>query len=140
MILKQFLDDTSPPNLILMEPDAVHKLPDTRGEIHTEERKSRYLQAIGKPMHSCHTRSDIVFSVHKLAQFSSRPYLVHKSALQRIFGYIKYTISFGIQYGGEQIYSELDYFTVDHNIIGYAGTSEKEICKPLQMRTMPQIQ
>ena len=76
-------------------------------------------------MHLCHTRPNIVFSVHKLAQFSSRPYLVHESALQRIFGYIKYTISFGIQYGREQIYSDLDYFTVDHNIIGYAGTSKK---------------
>ena len=126
VILKQFLDDTSPTYLIPMEPDAVHKLADTGGEILTEERKSWYLQAIGKLMHLCHTRPDIVFSVHKLAQFSSQPYLIHESALKRIFGYIKYTISFGIQYGGEQIYSDLDYFTVDHNIIGYAGTSKKE--------------
>ena len=125
VILKQFLDDTSPPYLIPMEPDAVHKLADIGGEILTEERKSRYLQAIGKLMHLCHTRPDIVFSVHKLAQFSSRSYLVHKSALQRIFGYIKYTISFSIQYGGEQIYSDLDYFTVDYNIIDYAETSKK---------------
>ena len=77
-------------------------------------------------MHRCHIRPDIVFSVHKLAQFLSQPYLIHKSALKRIFGYIKYTISFGIQYGGEQIYSDLDYFTIDHNIIGYAETSKKE--------------
>ena len=76
-------------------------------------------------MHLCHTRPDIVFLVHKLAQFLACPYLIHESALQRIFGYIKYTISFGIQYGGEQIYSDLDYFTVDHNIIGYAGTSKR---------------
>ncbi len=40
--------------------------------------------------------------------------------------YVKYTISFGIQYGGEQIHADLDYFTVDHNIIGYAGTSKNE--------------
>ncbi len=58
-------------------------------------------------MHLCHTRPNIVFSVHKLAQFSSRPYLVHESALQKIFGYIKYTISFGVQYGGEQINLDL---------------------------------
>ncbi len=43
-----------------------------------------------------------------------------------MFGYVKYTISFGIQYGGKQIFADLDYFTVDHNIIGYAGTSKKE--------------
>lgn len=77
-------------------------------------------------MHLCHTRPDIVFSVHKLAQFSSKPYLIHEIALERLFGYIKYTVSFGIQYGGDKIYGDLDYFTVDHNVIGYAGTSKKE--------------
>ena len=126
VILKKFLDDTSPPYLIPMEHDAVHRLADTWGELLNEERKSRYLQAIGKLMHLCHTRPDIIFSVHKLAQFSSKPYVIHESALHRVFGYVKYTISFGIQYGGEQIYADLDYFTVDHNIIGYAGTSKKE--------------
>ena len=53
--LKQFLDDTSPTYFIPMEPDAVHKLADTKGEILTEERKSWHLQAIGKLMHLCHT-------------------------------------------------------------------------------------
>ncbi len=77
-------------------------------------------------MHLCHTRPDIIFSVHTLAYFSSKPYAIHESALYRVFGYVKYTISFGIQYGGEQIFAELDYFTLDHNIIGYAVTSKKE--------------
>ncbi len=67
VILKQFLDDTSPPYLIPMEPDAVHRLADTRGELLNEEIKSWYLQAIGKRMHLCHTRPDIIFSVYKLA-------------------------------------------------------------------------
>ena len=77
-------------------------------------------------MHLCHTQPDIIFLVHKLAQFLSKPYAIHKLALYRVFGYVKYTISFVIQYGGEQIFTDLDYFTVDHNIIGYAGTSKKE--------------
>ena len=72
-----------------MGPDAVYKLAGTREEILNKERKSWYLQAIGKLMHLFHIWSDIVFSVHKLAQFSSRHYLIHESALQRIFGYIK---------------------------------------------------
>ena len=76
-------------------------------------------------MHLCNTRPDIIFSVHKLAQFLSKPYVIHESALYRVFGYVKYTISFGIKYGGEQIYADLDYFTLDHNIIGYADTSKK---------------
>ena len=87
VIRKQFLDGTSPTYLISMEPDAVHKLADTGGEILTGERKSWYLQAIGKPMHLCHTRPDIVFSVHKLAQFHPATILIHESALQRILGY-----------------------------------------------------
>lgn len=77
-------------------------------------------------MYLCNTQPDIVFSVHKLAQFLSPPYLIHKSAFKRIFEYIKYIISFGIQYGREQIYSDLNYFTVDHNIIGYVGISKTE--------------
>ncbi len=77
-------------------------------------------------MHLCHTRPNIIFSVPKLVQFSSKPHVIHKFALNRVFGYVKYTISFGIHYGGEQIYSDLDYLTVDPNIIGYAGTSKKE--------------
>ena len=79
-----------------MEPDAVYKLANIGDEILTEEKKSWYLQAIGKLMHLCHTQPDIVFLVHKLAQFSFQPYLIHKFALKRIFRYIKYTISFGI--------------------------------------------
>lgn len=48
-----------------------------------------------------------------------------ESTLWRIFGYIKYIISFENQYGGKQIYSNLDYLTVDHNIIGYIKMSIK---------------
>lgn len=35
-------------------------------------------------------------------------------------------MSFSIQYGGEQIFADLDYFTVDHNIIVHADKSKKE--------------
>ncbi len=126
VILKQFLDDNSPPYLISMESDEVHRLADTGGELLNEEKKSRYLQAIEKLMHLCHTRTDIIFLEHRLARFSAKPYVIHESALHRVFEYDQYTISFGIQYGGEQIYTDLDYFTVDHNIIGYAATSKKE--------------
>ena len=97
VILKQFLDNASPPYLIPMESDAVHQLGDTGEEVLNEERRSRYLQAIEKLMHLCHTRPDIIFLVHKLAQFSSKLYAIHESALNIVFGYVKYTISFDIQ-------------------------------------------
>ncbi len=125
-ILKQFLDDTFPPYLIPTEPDVVYRLANAGRELVNEEKKSQYLQAIEKLMHLCYTKPDIIFPVHKLAQFSSKLYVIHKSTLHRVFGYVKSTISFGIKYGGEQIYLYLDYFTVDHNIISDAGTSKKE--------------
>ena len=126
VILKQFLDDTSPPYLIPTEPDVVYRLANAEGELVNEKRKSQYLQAIGKLMHLCYTKPDIIFSVNKLAQFSSKLYVIHESTLHRVFGYVKSTMSFGIKYRREQIYLYLDYFTVGHNIIGYAGTSKKE--------------
>lgn len=77
-------------------------------------------------MYLCHTQPDIIFSVYKLVQFLVCPDPIHKSALQRIFKYIKYIISFGIQYREKQIYLDLDYFTVDHNIIGNARIFTKK--------------
>lgn len=68
---------------------------------------------------------NILFLLHKLAQFLFYSYLVHKSALQKVFGYIKYMISFGIRYAGEQIYSNLGYFIINYNIIGYVGIFKK---------------
>ena len=67
VILNQFLDDASPTYLVFMEPDAICKLTNIRKEKLVEEKKSRYLQTIGKLMHLCHTRADIVFQVDKLA-------------------------------------------------------------------------
>lgn len=46
--------------------------------------------------------------------------------MQRVFGYVKYIIGFGIQYEGEQIYLDLNYFIIDYNIIGYADIFKKE--------------
>lgn len=94
IILKQFFDDMSMPYLILMEPDAVYSLANTREEILSEEKMSWYLQTIWKRMHLCHTSPDLIFLVNKLAYFLSKSYVIHESTLHRMFGYIKYTISF----------------------------------------------
>ena len=68
----------------------------------------------------------MIFSMHKLAQFLSKLYIICESILYRMFGYVKYTIGFDIQYWKEQIYADLEYFTIDHNIIDYASISNKE--------------
>ena len=85
VILRQFLNNASPPYLIPMEPNIVYRLADTRGEVLNEEKRSRYLQVIRKLMYLCYTRPDVIFSVHKLAQFSLKPYAIHESALHRVF-------------------------------------------------------
>lgn len=125
VILKQFLDDVFPSYLIPMESDAVHRLANKEGEVLNEEKRFQYLQAIEKLMYLCHIEPDIIFSMHKLAQFSFKSYTIHKFALYRVFGYVKYIIIFGIQDGGEQIFANIEHFIVDHNIIGYADISKK---------------
>lgn len=84
------------PYLIPIESDAIHKLVNIGGEILTKEKKSWYLQVIGKLIHLCYMQLNIVFLVHKLVQYSFHPYLVQKSVFQKIFRYIKYTIIFNI--------------------------------------------
>ena len=68
VIPKQILEEASLLYIIPMRPDAVVRLADTGGEVLNEERRSWYLQAIGKLMHLCYTRPDIIFTLHKLAQ------------------------------------------------------------------------
>ncbi len=97
VILRQFLNETSSLYLVFMVPGAVYKPAATRGEIISENQKSRYLQATGKLMHLCYTRPDIAFLFHKLAQFSSKACLIHTSTLHGVFGYVQYTIGFNIR-------------------------------------------
>ncbi len=43
-----------------------------------------------------------------------------------MFENVKYIIGFGIQYKGERINLDLDYFKVDHNIIGTTNSSKRK--------------
>lgn len=126
VIPNQFLDNLFQTYFIPIKLDAIYKLADTKKEKLVEEKKFCHLQVIKKLMHLYYVQPEIVFLVYKLTQFLVCPYLIAESALQKIFAYIKYIMSFGIRYGGKQIYSDLNYFIVDHNIVKYAGTSKKE--------------
>lgn len=125
VILNQILNNRFLIYLISIKPDVIYKLINTGWKKLMEEKKSQYFQAIKKLIYLCYTLPNIIFLIHKLAQFSTCSYLIYESALQRIFRYIKYTIGFKIQFGKEQSYLDFNYFTIDYNIIGYAKMSKK---------------
>lgn len=50
----------------------------------------------GDHLPDAHTRTDIAYVVHCVAQFMSQPWLPHPLAAKRILCYVKDTINFGI--------------------------------------------
>ena len=65
----------------------------------------RYSQIIGSLMYLASAmRPDISFAMSKLSQFVSNPGDNHWRALERVLCYLKGTMSYGIQYIGDQGY------------------------------------
>lgn len=58
------------------------------------------------------TRPDIIFAVHRLAQFSSNPDSTHFNALKRILQYLKGTLKYCLVFDGAQ--------TADFQLVGYS--------------------
>ncbi|XP_039065823.1 secreted RxLR effector protein 161-like [Hibiscus syriacus] len=56
----------------------------------------RHRSAVGALLYVCHTRPDIAFAVHKVAQFMLQPCEAHWTAVKRIFRYLKGTLDFGL--------------------------------------------
>lgn len=48
-----------------------------------------YMRLIGRLLYLCITRSDLVYAVHNLSQFVSKPHSQHTKAVQRVLRYIK---------------------------------------------------
>jgi hypothetical protein len=69
--------------------------PDENGEA-IDERE--YRSMIGSLLYLTVTRSDIQFSVCLCARFQASPCSSHRTVVQRIFKYLKYTLEFGIWY------------------------------------------
>ena len=121
-IVQTYLEEDDPPTLIPMEPSAVTHLAETGGALFHDP--VIYTQAIGKLLHLCHSRPDIVFAVHKLCQFARCPYQIHWAALRRILQYIKGTVTFGIRWSGPNLVPDEDNYK--HGIEGHAGSSKKD--------------
>ena len=119
-IVQMYLKEEDPPTLIPMEPSAVTHLAEIGGALFHDP--VIYTQAIGKLLHLCHSRPNILFAVHKLCQFARCPYQIHWVALRRILQYVKGTITFGICWSGPKSYNADSY---KHGIEGYAGSSKR---------------
>lgn len=84
-----------------MATEAISELECTPRRVCTDEELGSYWKLLGKQMYLCNTRLDIIFSTHKMAQFSHRACRNHWLALLRILSYIEGNINFLIGYGGE---------------------------------------
>jgi hypothetical protein len=77
----------------------------------------------------CNTRFDIIFAVNLTASFTVASCWNHWKAFVRILGYVSRTINHGITYSGTNKHvegvegSNIDYYSVDHNIEGHVGAA-----------------
>ena len=106
-VLKRFKVDKMSSSPLPMESGAQYNLAQEGEDADTE----LYQQAVGSLMHLTHTRPDITFAVHKVAQFSHQPKKHHWTAVLRILRYVKGTVDFGIKYSGTkvEVYSDTDF-------------------------------
>lgn len=113
-----------------MDTNAVTLLHEIPGEDLTPSEIEPYLKLLGKLMFLCNTRMDITFAVHKCAQYSAKPGKNHWKALLRVLGYVKGTLYYGLVYGSkvEKLagVQDVDYYSVDHNIEVFVGTSKAQ--------------
>jgi hypothetical protein len=69
--------------------------PDENGEV-VDQRE--YRSMIGSLLYLMMTRLNIQFTMCLCAQFQASPCSSHRTPVQRIFKYLKYTLKFGIWY------------------------------------------
>ena len=125
----QFLYDDSMKHATPMEPEAIRKLAEDPGRPLSQEEWFKYVELLGKLIWLCNTRFDIIFAVNRMASFSVEACRNHWKALLRILGYVSRTINYGITYGGTNKHAEgvegsnIDYYSVDHNIEGHVGAA-----------------
>jgi hypothetical protein len=112
-----------------MEPEAIRKLAEDPGRPLSQDEWFKYVELLGKLIWLCNTRFDIIFAVNRMASFSVEACQNHWKALLRILGYVSRTINYGITYGGTNKHAEgvegsnIDYYSVDHNIEGHVGAA-----------------
>lgn len=63
--------------------------------------QKKYRRLIGRLLYLCITRPDLVYAVHTLSQFVSKPSSQHMTAAYRILKYIKGTVGNGILFSSD---------------------------------------
>jgi hypothetical protein len=75
-----------------------------------------YKSMIGSLLYLTTTRSDIQFVVFLCARFQAFPRSSHRTAVQRIFSYLKHTLKFGIWYSASSSLDLVGFF--DAHFVG----------------------
>ncbi|KAE8735021.1 hypothetical protein F3Y22_tig00000483pilonHSYRG00001 [Hibiscus syriacus] len=71
----------------------------------------QYRSVVGALLYVCHTRPDIDFAVHKIAQFMQSPCEAHWTEVKRILRYLKGTMDYGLWLNKGQGQLQLKAFT-----------------------------
>jgi hypothetical protein len=89
--------------------------PDEDGDV-VDQRE--YKSMIGSLLYLTATRPDIQFAVGLCARFQSNPRSSHRTAVQRIFRYLKHTPEFGIWYSASSSLDLVGFFILILWVVG----------------------
>jgi hypothetical protein len=97
--------------------------PDEDGDV-VDQRE--YRSMIGSLMYLTATRPNIQFAVGLCARFQSSPRSSHRTAVQRVFSYLKHTSEFGIWYSASSSLDLVDFFML---ILWGVGLTERALLR-----------
>jgi hypothetical protein len=104
--------------------------PDENSEA-VEQRE--YMSMIGFLLYLITTRPDIQFIVCMCARFQASPHSSHRTSIQQIFRYLKYTLEFGIWYSISSLLDLVGFFDADFVGCGIDRKSTSGICHFLDL-------
>jgi hypothetical protein len=87
-----------------------------------------YMSMIGSLLYLTVTRPGIQFAVGLCARFQSSPRSSHRTAVQRVFRYLKHTLEFGIWYSVSSSLDLVGFFNADFAGCGIDRKSTSETC------------
>jgi hypothetical protein len=87
-----------------------------------------YRSMIGSLLYLTATRSEIQFTVGLCTRFQASPRSSHRTTVQRVFKYLKYTLEFGIWYSGSSSLDLIGFFDADFMGCGIDRKSTSGTC------------
>jgi hypothetical protein len=80
--------------------------------------QQEYRSMIGSLLYLTATRPDIQFAVGLCTRFQSSPRSSHRTAVQRVFRYLKHTLKFGIWYSASSSLDLVGFFMLILRVVG----------------------